>query len=451
MKIVMTKDLTVGKPFTLLLRFAIPLVLGNLFQQLYNLVDAIIVGQFLGINALSAVGASASVNFLILGFCIGICVGLAIPIAQKFGAKDFVMMRRFVANSYYLALAFAAAITLTTALLCDNILNWMKTPDVIKADAYTYQLIIFLGIPFTILYNILASVIRALGDSKTPFFFLVLSTMCNILLDLICIVVLKMGVAGAGLATIFSQGISGVACLFYMRRKYEILRFNTGEKRIDFSVCMTLLSVGIPMGLQTSITAIGSIMLQTAVNSLGALEVAGYAAALKIKGIFICPFDGIGSAVATFCGQNLGARKYERLRQGIRSGVCIGFIWCIFTFITLQLFTENIALLFVNTTEKEVLAFVRQFMHTTSYFYPALAILGSYRFAVQGVGYSKLAMLAGMLEMIARTFMSVVMIPRFRFTAVSFTDQTAWISAAIFSTVAFYVIYNNKIKKIPID
>lgn len=436
----MTKDLTEGRPFTLLIKFAIPLVVGNLFQQLYNLIDAMIVGRYLGINALAAVGASASVNFLILGFCVGTCVGLAIPIAQEFGAKQYSKMRVLVANSFYLSMIVAVVMTVSTCLLCGTILRWMKTPELIKADAYTYQFIIFLGIPFTILYNIVAAIIRALGDSKTPFYFLAVSTFCNIFLDLFCIVVLHMGVAGAGLATIFSQGIAGLACLIYMKKKYEILRFEADEKRFRKDYCIKLLAVGIPMGLQSSITAIGSIMLQTAVNSLGALEVAGYAAALKIKGIFICPFDAIGSAVATFCGQNLGAGKYERLKRGVVAGVGIAAIWCAITFIALQGFTDNIATLFVDPKEIEVLSLVRQFMHTTSYFYIALAFLCSYRYAVQGIGYSKLAMFAGLSEMVARTLMSVLVIPRFGFKAVTFTDQTAWISAAVFSFVAFHVI-----------
>lgn len=442
----MTKDLTEGRPITLLFRFAIPLVLGNLFQQFYNIIDAMIVGNMLGINSFSAVGASASVNFLILGFCIGICVGLAIPIAQEFGAKDYSKMRKLIANSYFVAGMVALVITVVTAFLCDDILNWMKTPQLIRGEAYTYQLVIFLGIPFTILYNILASIIRAMGDSKTPFYFLVASTVGNIFLDIFCIGVLKMGVAGAGVATICSQGLSGIACFIYMKKKFRILDYEAGERTIERKYVLRLLSVGIPMGLQTSITAIGSIMLQSAVNSLGTIEVASYAAALKIKGVFICPYDAVGSAVATFCGQNLGAGKIDRLRKGIRSGLIIGTIWSVIAFTALQLFTTNISLLFIDGSEGEVIKCVNQFMHTTSYFYVALAVLGVYRYSVQGVGYSKIALFSGLVEMIARTFMSLVMIPRFRFTAVTFTDQTAWVSAAIFCVTAFYIIYNKIVK-----
>lgn len=441
----MTKDLTEGRPIVLLFRFAIPLVMGNLFQQLYNIIDAMIVGKTLGINALSAVGASASVNFLILGFCIGTCVGLAIPVAREFGAGNYRRMRVLVINGYYAAAFVTIIMTVCTSLFCDNILNRMNTPELIYTDAYIYQLIIFLGIPFTILYNLLASVIRALGDSKTPFYFLLISTFGNIFLDLFCIKILHMGVAGAGIATIFSQGVAGILCLIYMNKRYEILHFEQDEKRLILPECLKLLGFGIPMGLQSSITAIGSIMLQTAVNSLGTLEVAGYAAALKIKGVFICPFDAIGSAVATFCSQNLGAGKYDRLKKGIRSGVIIGLCWCIITFVMLQLFTDNIAMLFVENKEVEVLRLVRQFMHTTSFFYPALAFLGAYRFAIQGVGYSKVALFSGLMEMIARSGMSIWVIPRFRFDAVVFTDQTAWVSAAIFCMIVFYVIYHKKI------
>lgn len=443
----MTKDLTEGKPIVLIFKFVIPLVLGNLFQQLYNIIDATIVGKTLGINALSAVGASTSVNFLILGFCTGSCVGLAIPIAREFGAKNYSRMRILIANCYYLGLIYACIITFLTSILCDDILNRMKTPDIIYQDAYIYQLIIFLGIPFVILYNLLASIIRALGDSKIPFYFLVLSTFCNIFLDLFCIKILHLGVAGAGFATIFAQGMAGIGCLIYISGHYDILKYKSGEKKLIIKECLHLLSYSIPMGLQTSITAIGSIMLQTAVNSLGSLEVAGYAAALKIKGVFICPFDAIGSGVATFISQNIGAGKYDRIKKGISSGLAIGLSWSMFTIIMLLLFTDNIARIFVKSEEVSVLQLVNQFMHASSIFYPALAFLGAYRYAVQGVGYSKTALCSGVVEMVARASMSLFVIPVYRFNAVIFTDQTAWVSAALYSMIAFYIIFNIDVKK----
>ena len=440
----MTRNLTEGNPFFLLVRFSIPLILGNFFQQLYNLADAVIVGRYLGINGLSAVGASASINFLILGFCIGVCGGFAIPIAQRFGAQDYVSMRKCMWNGCYLSVLLAVVMTTLTGLMCDDILRWMGTPMTIRQDAYIYQFVIFMGIPFTILYNMTACIIRSLGDSKTPFLFLLIATFGNIFLDLFCIAVLHMGVLGAGLATISSQGLAGVACLIYMMRKYDILKGAPAEKQMDTGLQMSLLGIGLPMGLQSSITAIGSIMLQSAVNALGDVCVAGYAAALKIKMICICPYDAIGGAMATYCGQNMGAGRFDRIRKGIRSGLMIALFFSALGILVLQLFTLNIALLFVDAGEIAVLEKVHQFMFITSFFYPALAFLCTYRYSVQGFGYGRLAMVAGILEMIARTGMSLFVIPRFGFTAVCFTDQTAWILAAAFSTVAFYAIYNKR-------
>ena len=273
----MTKDLTKGSPVKLIISFAVPLLFGFLFQQFYNLVDTMIVGQFLGVDALAAVGATrplsglitGSINFLVIGFCMGVCNGFAIPVSHKFGAGDYVGMRKYVANCAWLGLAFSVIMTVVTAILCRDILVWMKTPANIIDGAHNYIFIIFIGIPTVFLYNIVAGVIRATGDSKTPVVFLVLSSIINIVLDLYFIISLHMGVAGAAWATVISQGVSGVACLVYMVKKFEILRIHREEWKVDGHMMMVLCGMGVPMGLQYSITAIGSVVLQGAVNGLG--------------------------------------------------------------------------------------------------------------------------------------------------------------------------------------
>ncbi|MCD8333738.1 MAG: MATE family efflux transporter, partial [Clostridiales bacterium] len=251
----MTKDMTAGNPLRLIWQFSVPLVFGNLFQQMYNLVDTIIVGRYLGLLSLTAVGATNAIMFLIIGFSLGTCAGIGVPVAQRFGAGDYTDMRKYVMNAVYLCLIIAAGLTVATCLLCDNILTWMGTPADIFDQSYSYLFIIFLGLPFTILYNATASIIRALGDSKTPFYFLVLSTVLNIVLDLMFIIYFQMGVAGAAVATITAQAVSGVLCLIYMVKKYDILKSNREERRFRAGYIGTLVKMGVPMGLQFSITA----------------------------------------------------------------------------------------------------------------------------------------------------------------------------------------------------
>ncbi|MDE5893177.1 MAG: MATE family efflux transporter, partial [Acetatifactor sp.] len=309
----MVKDMTKGSPMKLILGFSIPLLFGFLFQQFYNLMDTVIVGRFLGKDNLAAVGATSSINFMIIGFCMGICSGFSIPVSHKFGAGDYVGLRRVVANCVWLAAAFAAAMTVLTTLLSRFILVVMKTPDNILDAAYSYIWVIFLGIPVTFLYNMTAGVIRALGDSRTPVIFLVMSSFINISLDLFFIIRLQWGVQGAALATVISQGISGLCCLLFMIKKFEILRIQKAEWALDRHLIGTLCGMGVPMGLQYSITAIGSVILQSATNTLGSDAVAAVTAAGKISGFLACPFDAMGSTMATYGGQNVGAGRLDRI------------------------------------------------------------------------------------------------------------------------------------------
>ena len=350
-----SREMTAGPALPLIFNFTMPLLLGNLLQQTYSLVDAAIVGKFLGINALAAVGASSSVIFLILGFCNGCSCGFGIPVAQKFGARDYVMMRRYVAVSLQLSLVMSVMIALITSIYCADILRIMRTPENIFEGAYAYLLVTFIGVPCTFLYNLLSSIIRALGDSKTPFWFLLFSTILNIILDLFCILVLKWGVLGAAIATVFSQGISALLCYVYMYRHFQILKGEAKEHKFQLHLARTLLNIGVPMGLQFSITAIGSIMLQSANNALGTACVAAFTSAMRIKMFFICPFESLGIAMATYCGQNYGAGKPKRIWQGIKASGVMMLIYALLTFVVLMVGARTLALLFVDTTELEIL------------------------------------------------------------------------------------------------
>ena len=435
----MTKDMTQGNPISLILKFSIPLILGNLFQQLYNMVDTIIVGRALGLNSLTAVAATTSLNFLIVGFVLGVCSGLAIPVAQRFGAGDYKRMRNYVANAAYVALALALILTVLTTSLCHVILHWMKTPENIFAESYAYFWVICLGIPFTFLYNTVSGIIRALGDSRTPFYFLVISTILNIVLDLTFILVFHMGVAGAAWATIIAQAMSGVLCLIYMKKKYAILKTSPEERKLNLRAAGILLINGLPMGLQYSITAIGAIMLQSSVNVLDAVYVSAYAAATKVKQLAMAPFDGIANACSTFCSQNLGAGKLERIRKGLKDGVLIGLIYAMAIAFVLFFAGSKIAWMFVNRSETEVLAAVQQLLSCAAFFYPVLGILTSVRMTLQGLGFGIIAIFAGWLELAARALMALFVIPKFGYIAVCFTDQIAWVVAAVFVVIVFFV------------
>lgn len=431
----MTKNLTVGSPMRLIIGFALPTLFGMLFQQFYNLVDTMIVGKLLGAQALAAVGSTGSINFFVIGFCMGVCNGFAIPVAQRMGANEPSKMRRYVANAAYLAAAFALVLTVATGLLCRAILTIMRTPADIFENANAYIFVIFMGIPATFLYNLLAGVIRSLGDSKTPVYFLALSSFLNIFLDFALILWFDAGVAGAAIATVVSQGISGLACLLYMRKAYPILRMTREERRLDLHSCGVLCAMGIPMGLQYSVTAVGSIVLQSAVNTLGSLYVAAVAAGAKLFQLFACPFDAMGATMATYCGQNVGACKLDRLGQGIRACSLLGLIYALIAFVTMLFFAPQFAMFFLNPGESQLaqlVALTSQYMVTLTAFFFPLALVNIVRFSIQGMGYSTFAILAGVLEMGARTVVGLCLVPVFGFSAACFASPAAWICADLF-------------------
>ncbi len=438
----MTKDLTTGNPMRLIVGFTLPMLLGLLFQQMYNMVDAMIVGKLLGANALAAVGATGSINFLVIGFCAGVCGGFAIPVAQRKGAGELSRMRRYVANAAYLAAAFAVVLTTATALLCRPILTAMHTPDDIFQDAYLYILIIFLGIPTTFLYNMLAETIRALGDSKTPVFFLALSSCLNILLDFALILYFHAGVAGAAIATVASQGVSGLACLVYVWKKLPVLHPNRAERRLNAHSCAVLCSMGMPMGLQYSITAIGSIVLQAAVNGLGSLYVAAVAAGSKVFQLLACPYDAMGATMATYCGQNVGAGKLDRLGRGVKDCALLGLGYSLAALGAMLLFAPACTMWFLDPQEEQLELLVsltsRYILILTMFFFP-LALVNIVRFSIQGMGFGTFAILAGVLEMIARAAMGKFFVPVFGFHAACFAPATAWICADLFLIPAFAV------------
>lgn len=442
----MTKDMTQGRPLKLILAFAIPVFLGMLFQQFYNLVDTIIVGRFLGVEQLAGVGATSSLNFMVIGFCSGICSGFAIPVAQKFGAKQYSELRRYVSNSFWLCAVFAVVLTAAVVVLCRPILTLLNTPEDIFEYAYTYIVIIFWGIPCTILYNILASVIRSLGDSRTPVVFLALASLINIVLDLVFILLFHMGTEGPALATVISQGISGVICFWYMRKKFDILRTTKEERRPDLRCMQKLCYMGIPMGLQYSVTAIGSLVMTGAINGLGSMAVAASTAGSKISMFLSTPIEALGSTMAPYTGQNMGAGKLDRIGKGLKAASICGFVISGVIFVIVLLFGRQLPLLFLDTANEEVIGLANQYLLITASAYCLLTLVNAVRFSIQGMGFSVFAIFSGVFEMLARTIVGALLVPRFGFTGACLGHVAAWIFADAFLIPAFFYC-RNKIQK----
>ena len=429
----MTHDLTSGKPLKMVLQFTIPVLLGLLLQQVYSVVDTAIVGHALGVMALGGVGATSSVNYLVIGFCTGLCTGMAIPVAQAFGANDVRQLRRYIGNCVWLCVIVSAALLALTLPACRLLLTAMGTPEEEMSYAFDYIFVIFIGIPAIILYNMGACVLRALGDSRSPVWFLAIASLINIVLDLLTVCVLDWGVRGAAVATVVSQAVSGVLCVWYMRRRFPVLRMEKDDWQLRSREASRLLGMGVPVGLQCSITAIGSVILQTAVNSLGAICVAGVAAATKLFQLFCCPYDALAMAATNFVGQNLGAGKYDRIRQGIFACCLLGVVYCAVHFLLAQFGTPYAILLFIRPEEAEaVLPFAWKMCRMDAYFGLFLMLVNVLRLSIQGMGYSRLSLLSGVLEMVARIFISVWAVPQFGFAAACMANPLAWVLANCF-------------------
>lgn len=434
----MTKDMTSGNPLRLIIGFAIPMFLGMLFQQFYSMVDTVVVGKFLGVGPLAGVGATSSLNFMVIGFCTGVCNGFAIPVAQMFGARRDSELRRYVANSTWLCIFFSVVLTALVVGFCRPILTLMNTPEDIFEYAYLYIVIIFLGIPFTFLYNILAALIRSLGDSRTPVVFLGVASLINIVLDIVFVIVLHMGVEGPAIATVISQGLSGAICLWYMKRKFEILRISKEEWKLRGTYIKTLCYMGIPMGLQYSVTAIGTLVIQAAVNGFGSLTVAGVTAAQRINSFISCPVESIGATMAPYSGQNMGAGKLDRVGKGLRDASILGFAVSAVLFVIVLLTGKQLSLIFLDTADDRVLAYSYQFLVTTAAGYFLLTLVNAVRFTIQGMGFSVFAITSGVLEMIARTLAGLVLVPLIGYTGICLAHPLAWIFADSFLIPAFF-------------
>ena len=442
----MTKDLTVGNPLKVIVNYMIPVFLGLVLQQAYNLVDTIVIGWFEGSKALGGVGAASSLCLMVMGATMGLCAGFCIPISHAFGEKNETKLRQYLAHSIYLSAANAAVIMVVFLSLGGTILNAMGTLPENYDHAYNYVMVYFMGVPCAVLYNLTSGVMRAMGDSKTPLYFLFISSACNIVLDLIFVAWCKWGVTGAAWATNISQALSGTLCVFYMRKKLPIIRFRKGDMKWSFKHALHLLANGFPLALQYCITFVGTMIMQVAINGLGqVIYVNTVAVCNKINGLMNCTFNAIGPTMANFVGQNVGAKRPDRVRSGLFVGILISAVFSAIYMLMATFLTPQMMRLFLDEAKEgaevfaEMVVHAKQFLMTMGVFSIMIGLIISHRFTMQGMGFAKLAIISGILELCARVLTAYVLVPKLGFTGVCLGSPAAWLFASCFVVPGAYI------------
>lgn len=435
----MTKDMTHGKPMRLMLSFSLPILIGNIFQQFYNMVDAIIVGQTIGANALGAVGATGALTFLVFGFMFGMASGFSVIAAQRFGADDADGLRRSVATSVYLSIAVTVIVTAISMLTARPLLELMNTPEELIDDSFSYLIVIFAGTAALMFYNLLSGILRALGDSKTPLYFLILSSLLNIALDLLLIIVYHCGVAGAAYATVISQAVSAVLCFIYMMKKFPILHFYRRDWSLDTDAVFSQLRLGLPMALQSSIIAIGVIVMQSGINCFGSTVVSAFTAASKVEQIMTQPFVAIGTACATFAGQNLGAGRYDRIHQGAKASVILTVLSALASAALVLLLGKGMMHLFLRADQREAIRYGLRYLDIIIAFFLPLGLIFVFRSILQGVGKPFMPMMSGVIELVTRCVFTVLFAHLASYEGVCLASPIAWVGAALPLVIAYLV------------
>ena len=442
----MAKDMTSGKPIKLIWNFTIPLLIGNLFQQLYNMADTFIVGRTIGVHALASVGSTGSIIFLILGFANGLTAGLAIPLAQRYGAKNYSGVKRSFYVSILISAVVAILLTILSMIFCRQILEIMQTPAEIIDGAYDYLMVIFAGIFSSMAFNLLSNIFRSIGDAKTPLYFLVIACIMNIILDVVFIAGFGMGVEGAGYATVLSQIFSALACILYIWKKIPILRLNSKDFVAESSDVKEHVRISFPMAFQSSIIAIGAIIIQITLNQLGATAVAAYTAAQKIDQVAILPMMSFGVTMATFVAQNYGAKKYDRIWRGVRDCIKLSLTFAISVGIILNVFSPIFIRAFVGVGHEEVVELGAIYFITNGTMYSLLSLLFIYRYTLQGVGKTFTPTVAGIMELCMRAFAAVVLSNLYGYTGATMANPLAWLGSLIPLMIAYY-LFKNKFAK----
>lgn len=426
----MAHDLTRNSPLASIVRFALPLLIGNIFQQMYTMVDTFIVGRLLGAQALAAVGCTGSLLFLTLGFAGGVCAGMGILTAQRFGAGDLRAVKNSFVVTLLAGLAMAGVISVFGGAYSRLLLVAMQTPAEVLADAHSYMRIIFLGFGASMLYSVLAGAIKAIGDSRTPLIFLVITSLLNIVLDLLFILAFDMGVRGAAMATVVSQGVSALLCLLYLKSRRSVLWLTLGDWKISAGDIAAHLRIGLPMGLQMAAVAAGSIMVQIALNSLGAQAMAAYTAANTIDMFATMPLGSLGAAVGTFAAQNYGAGRLRRVFDGAWQSAVLMGAFGILAGVLYTRFGQWMTGVFI-TAEPSVIALGHRFLAVNGSFYFVLALLQVFRNTLQGMGYTAMPTLASVMEFIMRVVAAVIITPVYGFDGIAFSNPLSWLGACI--------------------
>lgn len=434
----MTKSMTAGSPAKLILLFALPLFIGNLFQQVYNMADAFIVGRMLGVNALAAVGCTGSLTFLIIGFAQGLSAGFSILTAQRFGAGEMDGVRQSYAASLVLGGVISLVLMAASMAGTRQLLVLLQTPPEILEDATRYLIVIFAGIPATMLFNVVSNVLRALGDSKTPLSFLVGGCVLNILLDVLLILYTPLGVMGAGVATVIAQLLAGAACVVYIHKAFPALRLHRSDWKLSRREVLRHLQMGLPMGFQSSIIAIGSLMLQYALNSLGSTAVAAFTAANKLESLGTLPLCSFGLAMGTFVAQNYGAGKLHRIRTGVLQCSAMALSWSVFMGVVFLVFGRQLATLFVGR-DAQVTGLSYIYLCVVAFSMWVLALLFIFRYSLQGLGQSFVPTFAGIMELVMRGVCAVCLVGPFGFTGACLANPMAWSGSAVPLVIAFFI------------
>lgn len=435
-----TKDMTKGEPFTLILWFSVPLLLGNIFQQLYSMVDTIIVGKVIGTQALAAVGTTGPLNFLVLGFASGLTSGFAVLVAQRFGAGDKEGVRKAVTSATILMAAFTLALTIASLLGAEGMLKMIRTPEDIYMDSYRYISVIFGGMITIMLYNFLACILRALGDSKTPLYFLILSSILNIVLDLFFVVSLRMGVAGAAWATVISQGVSGILCFIYMKMRFPILQLGKEDWKAEKWMYRRHLVIGLPMAFQFSITAVGTVILQGALNLFGSTKIAAFTAACKVEQLVSQPAGTFGVTMANYSGQNLGADRIDRIREGVTKCTILTLSFAALASMILVFCGRFLTSLFLEGSQPEVMDASLAYLRICALFFPFLNMIFVYRNMLQGVGRSLMPLMAGVFELVARSVVAFTLPGVIGYMGICLAGPIAWVAAAVPLGITYVIV-----------
>lgn len=433
------KDLTVGEPAKLIFYFTLPLLAGNVFQQLFGFVDTLIVGRFLGVEALAAVGCTGSLMFLMLGFVMGATSGFSIYTGQRFGAKDFDGIRYSVVVCMVLAAIMSVILAIIGVAYCRELLEFMDTPPEIIDGAYSFIVIIYGGVGGFIFLQMQSNLIRALGDSKMPTIIQATTLCINIALEPVAIILLGLGIPGAAGATIVSLIIGNIICFVYIRKKIPLLHVRKEDWRFDKKVILEHLKIGLPMGFQSSIIAIGAVVLQIALNGLGPVAVASFAASQRVDGIAVMPMMSFGVAIAAYTAQNFGAQKFERISEGVKKTIWMSCTFSVIAAAFNIFFGAEIIRLFVGEGQEQIIEYGQLFLTVNGLAYWVVALLFIFRFTLQGLGQALVPTFAGAVELVMRIIAAVVLVDYWGYLGACLAAPMAWVGAAVPLAIAFYI------------